>query len=396
MRMGSRCAVRRGQLAVGPRMTCMRKCLGAFVVLALLFGSAPRALAQAATAFCEAVHADADAARALLWSPELVLRGGWVGAFGGLSDVAAQGTSAKPRPQLLAGLRYRLGDLQRQALVRERAAASCARERAALAIAAVSNDGQRFGITEAFEAKRQALKALVKEAETQLAELKRLRDAQELVDAQLLDGELALRSLRRALREAEWGLVQAAPTLDLVALKEALGRWQDAEVAVHASEQALARADSWEAEIVGGYNEVFDLAQTVPLTGELRVRFDLGRLFQRRYQTRSLRALRRFRSLDPRQPVARAQEIVDTLREELDLERRALVDVRQLLEALGERRAIPAQDLGRPYAIRLWFQEAPLRADEAFHATRTRQLEAALQRVGATVAPEREADAAAP
>jgi hypothetical protein len=335
---------------------------------------------QAARAYCEHVTAVAASEGALLRAPWLFSTIGTLRGSTALdADAVAVGNADRELSlRLQAGLGFSPTRYYLAGLLDDQAKAECERHRAEGELRAhgSGNGGAPRG---AFEAKIAVLRAALPRAETQL---KQSLDALEASRTTVQEHEaLALRidGLRERIARAELELAALPPAAEADGEPPAgslsqLRRWTAEKQAVASR---LRRAGALSLTLRGGYDEVFGVAQDVPVFGSVSLEFNPGWFWQQRHDDVAERA----HAQGVEAGVLGQRESLDALARRLEaeltiLQRRkgevaaALADLtqrRERLEAAGSA-------TGRAYAEFIWFEEVRLRADDAFLREQVRAL----------------------
>jgi hypothetical protein len=257
----------------------------AWGVLAGLGAGAARAQEQAGEArdpgYCAFVRGVGDAESAVLLAPDVfasvgVVNAGEAGDGGGVP-------LGGPTPRITAGLNYDLVGLYRGLAIRRRAEAECERYRAMSALQSAVKRGPDVGAEAALAARAQVLEAALPEAEQLLASLREDVKAgratvEELNALQLrLDGLRALAHETRKERERLAALPRPTEQRPVSAWLQEL---RAADDRVEQESGSLRRASAWNVRLRGGYDELVNVRQDVPLFGMLTVSYNLGSLWQ--------------------------------------------------------------------------------------------------------------------
>lgn len=360
-------------------------------ILALLLGTPP-ALGQQrqatpagsapardeADAYCEHVRGVAGSEGALVRSPWLfstfgTLRGGSLLDAEGV----ASGATSELTLRLQAGLGFSPTRWYRADLIVERAAAECERYRAELELRQLLSplDG---AMRSALDAKTKVLSAALPEAERLLAESSQKLDAARTTLAE--HGALSLRvdDIRRSLAEARLALAALPPAAGggspAAAVFERLRRW---EARRQDLEGSLRKSGALELSLRGGYDELVNVEQSLPVFGSVTLEINPGWLWQGAEEERArqghaewieARTLGAELSLAGAARQLEAQLAISSQREaELGT---SLGDLELRLERLQNLESRQ----GREYAEYLWFDVVRLRAERAFFAERIRVL----------------------
>ncbi len=230
--------------------------------------------------YCAFVRGVGDAESAVLLAPDVfasvgVVNAGEAGDGGGVP-------LGGPTPRITAGLNYDVVGLYRGLAIRRRAEAECARYRAISALQAAVKRGPDVGAEAALAARAQVLEGALPEAEQLLASLREdvkqgRATVEELNALQLrLDGLRAL--AHETARERE--RLAALPRPAERPLSTWLQELRAADDRVEQESGSLRRASAWNVRLRGGYDELVNVRQDVPLFGMLTVSYNLGSLWQ--------------------------------------------------------------------------------------------------------------------
>ncbi|WP_434390507.1 hypothetical protein [Melittangium boletus] len=229
---------------------------------------------------CAFVRGVARAESALLMAPQVFASAGVVNA-GDLSGTASL-PLGRPAPRLSAGLDYDVVGLYRGMTLRGRAEAECARHQALAGLRLALLRGRDVGLEAALDARARILEESLPDAGKLLADLNAdvkagLATLSELNALRLrLDALTALAHETRRERER----LSALPRSEERALGEWLGRLREADDALEARERSLRSAQAWSVRVRGGYDELLQTSQALPVSGALVVGYSLGGLFQ--------------------------------------------------------------------------------------------------------------------
>jgi hypothetical protein len=319
--------------------------------------------------YCQYVRGVADAESAVLLAPELFASTGLVNA----GEAGGTGTPlGPPRLRVTAGVGYDLVGLYRGLAVRRRAEAECRRYRALSSLqAAVQTGTAGIGAAAALEARASELAGAIPQGEKLLATLREdVREGratvEELNALQLrLDGLRALASDTTRERER---LASRAPvgTQSLSALLQELRAADDALEEIAAG---LRGSAAWDVRLRGGYDELVDVRQDVPLFGTLTVSYNLGGLWQSGANARAATGRRLAAEEDVEGIRRQVDQLLRELRATRDAEQRRLQEVTVLVSDLeGQLRGLEALEnrQARRYRDYLMMELARLRAEQAY------------------------------
>ncbi|MBU8897481.1 hypothetical protein DRW03_29145 [Corallococcus sp. H22C18031201] len=337
--------------------------------------------------YCDWVQGTSDAETALMFAPEVFASVGVVNA-----GEAEGGTSSnplgKPKARVTAGLDYDLMGIYRGLTLRRRAEAECRRYRALATLQAAALQGSTLCESAALEARARSLETSLPRAEALLASLRNdLRDGnatlEELNAVQVrLDG---LRSLASDTARALDRLAVVPPEPMGRSLSALLAEYEAADDAVESIVGGLRRADAWQLDLRGGYDQVFETTQDVPLFGQLTLSYNLGHLWQGSANARARQGRRRSEKDAVEGTPRRIQATLAELRALRDTETARLREVTALvsdLEAqLSEVRRLETRQVRR-FRDYLELELSRLRAEQAYVGTHLASLEALLKTEG--------------
>ncbi len=320
--------------------------------------------------YCDYVRGVGDAEAALELAPELFA------GFGAVNAGEAGGDGAvpldKPRLRVTAGLGYDFVGLYRGRTLRQRAEAECRRQRALSALQAAVRQGTGLGEETALDARARILADALPRAEELVgavrAELREGRSTLEELNAVQvrLDHLRALATETALARErlASQPRFPAGQRLDT--LLEDL-RAADDQVEAHAG--SLRRARAWRLSLRGGYDEVLDVEQDLPLFGQLTLAYNLGHLWQGSANERAREGRRRAALEEVDGTPQRVAELVSGLRAVQRTEEARLREVSALVTDLeGQLREVEALQTREVRRFRAYLQLelTRLRAEQAY------------------------------
>ncbi|MFY2564475.1 hypothetical protein ACN469_43200 [Corallococcus terminator] len=359
----------------------MRKTLTCGVLL-LLAARSPAALAQSpaapsppdvrvedrAAGYCDWVGGLGDAEAALELAPEVF------GSFGAVNTGEAEGglPLGKPKLRVTAGLSYDFVGLYRSSKIHRRAAADCRRHQALSMLLTAVRQGSGLGEDSALEARARVLQDALPRAEALVTALRDdLRDGratlEELNAMQVrLDN---LRSLSTDTTLARERLAARPAFPPGQRLESLLAELRAADDAMEVAAGSLRRAKAWELSIRGGYDEVFDLDQDVPLFGQVMLTYDLGHLWQGKANARARDGRRRSTLHEVEGVHQQVSELLVELRSRHRMEESRLREVSSLVTDLeGQLREVEALQTReiRRFRDYLLLELARLRAEQAY------------------------------
>ncbi|WP_342374129.1 hypothetical protein NVS55_22300 [Myxococcus stipitatus] len=353
----------------------MRKTLtcGALLCLAVRTPSALAAspdpqLEERAEGYCEWVKGVGDAEAALELAPEVF------GSFGVVNTGQAEGGTdlGKPKPRVTAGLSYDIVGLYRGRVIHRRAAAECRRQQALSSLQAALRQGAGMGEASALEARAQVLEEALPRAEALVTALRSdLREGRATLE-ELNAVQVRLDNLRSLSTDTAMARERLAAQPDLPRgqrLESLLEEFRAADDAVEAASAGLRRAKGWELSLRGGYDEVFDLDQDVPLFGQVMLTYDLGHLWQGKANARARDGRRRATKNDVGGMDQQVTELLTELRARHRTEEARLREVSALVTDLeGQLREVETLQTREVRRFRdyLLLELARLRAEQAY------------------------------
>ncbi|HSP77814.1 MAG TPA: hypothetical protein VLQ93_04760 [Myxococcaceae bacterium] len=334
-------------------------------------GEAPRE-----PGYCAFVRGVADSESALLLAPEVFAS---VGAVNAGTASGVEVPLGRPTPRLTAGLGYDFMGLYRGLALRRRAEAECERYRALSSLKATLARGLDVGAESALGEQARVLEAALPEAEQLLASLREeVREGRATLE-ELNALQIRLDDLRALVAETQMkrDRLGALPPLARRPLSEYLQELRVADARVEELSSGLRRSEAWGVQVRGGYDELFGVAQAVPVFGVLTVSYNLGHLWQPKYEARAREGRRRALEEDVEgvsQEVARLlRELRTAWRTEATRLREVSVLVADLAGQLGELQALETTKVRR-YRDYLMLELARLRAEQAWLKTHVTEL----------------------
>lgn len=321
--------------------------------------------------YCDFVQGVGDAEAALELAPELYTSFGVVNA-GEASGGPGSSALGKPKARLTAGVSYDFVGLYRGNAIRKRAQADCRRQRAMAQLEAAVHQGSALGEAAALEARASVLRESLPRAEALVTALRDdLREGrttlEELNAVQVrLDSLRELATSTALARERLAGRPQVSQGQRLEGLLEEM-RAADDELESYAG--GLRRAEAWELSLRGGYDEVFDVEQSVPFSGQILLTYNLGHLWQGKANARAREGRRRATLEDVNGVSQRVGELVAELRTLHRTEEGRLREVSTLVADLeGQLREVEALQTReiRRFRDYLMLELTRLRAEQAY------------------------------
>ncbi|WP_375773398.1 hypothetical protein NR798_21785 [Archangium gephyra] len=327
--------------------------------------------------YCAFVRGVGDAESAVLLAPEVFASVGVVNS--GDAGWSEGGPLGGPTPRIIAGLDYDFMGLYRGLSIRRRAQAECERYRALSALRAAAKRGTDVGAEAALAARAQVLETALPEAGQLLASLREDVKAgratlEELNALQLrLDGLQALAYQTAKERER----LAALPRPTERPLSTWLQDFRAADARVEAESATQRSASAWRVRLRGGYDELINVPQDVPLFGSLTVAYNLGNLWQPSANARAREGRRRLLEEDVEGVSQEVARLLRELRAGHSAEEARLREVSVLVTDLeGQLRDIQAMETAkvRRYRDYLVLELARLRAEQAWLKTRVAEL----------------------
>ncbi|HYO55367.1 hypothetical protein [Archangium sp.] len=327
--------------------------------------------------YCAFVRGVGDAESAVLLAPDVFASVGVVnaGETGGGGGVPLGG----PTPRLTAGLDYDFVGLYRGLSIRRRAEAECERYRALSALRAAAKRGVDVGADAALAARAQVLEAALPKAEQLLASLREdVREGRATVE-ELTALQLRLDGLRALAHETvkERERLAALPRPAERPLSAWLQDFRAADDRVEAESASLRRASAWTVRLRGGYDELINVRQDVPLFGALTVSYNLGSPWQPSANERAREGRRRSLEEDVEGVSQDVARLLRELRAAHSEEEARLREVSVLVTDLeGQLKDLQAMETAkvRRYRDYLVLELARLRADSAWLKTHVAEL----------------------
>ena len=331
-------------------------------------GEAPDAQASAAAepGYCRYVRGAATSEAALLYAPELF---GTVGAF----QIAEGDTGTafgQPRVRITLGAEASLKDIFQGVAVKQRAEAECRRWRAMNALEGALRAGTGIGAEAALAARAQVLEAALPLLDERLGQLRnqvQLANATvEELDAAQLRAEGLKDLYARTVIERARATGQPAPGGDLPGL---LGEYREADDEVERLEGRLRKNDAWDLRVRGGYDEIVDVDQDLPVFAALTLSYDLGNLWQHVADRKAREGRREWIREEAGGVDSRIAELLGSLRATYDVERVRLTQVETLRRDLEAQLAtVEAMQTSQVRRFRdyLLFELTGVRAEHAY------------------------------
>ncbi|MCP3141913.1 coiled-coil domain-containing protein [Pyxidicoccus xibeiensis] len=329
--------------------------------------------------YCDFVRGVGDAEAALELAPELFVGFGAVNA-GEAEGGAGAAPLGEPKLRVTAGVGYDFVGLYRGRTLRKRAEAECRRQRALSMLEAATRQGSGLGEEAALEARARVLQDALPRAEELVNGLRNdLREGrttlEELNAVQVrLDNLRALATSTALARErlAARPRVPEGQRLDML-----LEELRVADDQVEDAAGGLRRAQAWELSLRGGYDELVDVDQDVPLFGQLTLSYNLGHLWQGSANARAREGRQRALREDVTGASQRVSELVAELRALQRSEEGRLREVSTLVTDLeGQLREVEALQTREVRRFRdyLLLELTRLRAEQAYLSAHVQSL----------------------
>lgn len=320
--------------------------------------------------YCAFVRGVGDAESAVLLAPDVFASVGMVnaGEAGGDSTGVPLGS---PTPRITAGLNYDVVGLYKGLTLRRRAEAECERYRALSALQAAVKRGADVGAEAALAARAQVLEAALPQAEQLLASLREdVKEGRATIE-ELNVLQLRLDGLRALAHETakERERLAALPRPPERPVTTWLEDFRAADARVEAESGSLRRASAWTMRLRGGYDELINVPQDVPLFGSLTVSYNLGSLWQPSANARASEGRRRSLEEDVEGVSQDVARLLRELRGTHASEEARLREVTVLVTDLeGQLRDIQAMETVkvRRYRDYLMLELARLRSEQAW------------------------------
>lgn len=357
---------------------------GALLCLASLHAASaqsdpPMVQEHAEPGWCEFVRSVADAEAAVLLAPEVFVSAGAVNA--GEADGTGGAPLGAPTLRLTAGLGYDVVDAWRGITLRRRAEAECRRYKALSALQTALQAGPGLGAEPALAARLSVLDAALPEGDRLLAALRvDLQEGRATVE-ELNALQLRLDQLRALASETtrERERLTRLPAPPAHPLSGLLQELRAADDEVERISGRLRRTAAWDIRLRGGYDELIDVKQDLPLFGMLTVSYNLGGWAQPVANARARRARLRAAEEDVEGVPAQVERLLQELRATQRAEEARLREVTVLVGDLeGQLQQVQALETikvrrFRDYLVlelaRLRAEQAWLRAHSEFLAT---------------------------
>lgn len=328
--------------------------------------------AQAAAAageepgYCRYVRGAAASEAAVLYAPELF---GTVGAF----QIAEGDTGTafgEPRVRVTLGAEASLSEIFQGVAVRQHAEAECRRWRAMNALEGALQAGEGIGAGPALAARAAVLAEALPLLDRRLGQL---RDQVKLANAtveELDAAQLRADGLRELAARTAIAMSQArespAPSSSL---SDLLGEYRAADDEVERLEGRLRKSEAWDLRLRGGYDEIVDVDQDLPIFAALTLSYDLGNLWQHAADRGARRGREEWIREEATGVDTRIAGLIESLRTTYEVERSRLAEVETLKGDLeGQLRIVESLETSHVRRFRdyLHFELTRVRAEHAY------------------------------
>jgi hypothetical protein len=323
-------------------------------------------LAGAEPGYCRYVKNAAASEAALLSAPELF---GTVGVF----QIAEGDTGTafgRPKTRITLGAEASLAEMLQGVAVRQRADAECRRWRAMNSLEGALQAGTGIGTAPALAARAAVLDEALPLLEKRLGQLRdqvklAMATVEELDAAQLRADELRDLAARTAVERAR-AEKQAPPA---GTLPDLLSEYRAADDEVERLEGRLRKSGAWDLKLRGGYDEILNVSQTLPVFAALTLSYDLGNLWQHGADRNAREGRRAWIQEESSGVDSRLDEMLGALRTSYEVERARLTEVETLRRDLeGQLRTVEALQTSQVRRFRdyLYLELTRIRAEHAY------------------------------
>lgn len=256
-------------------------CLAALHPASAQSPATPEVGSSSEPSWCEFIRGMTDSETAVLLAPEVFASTGVVNA-GEASSGAGDAPLGAPKLRITAGLGYELAGVYRGMTLRRRAEAECRRHQVMQLLQAALESGPDAGSGPALKARLEVLEAAFPEGERLVEAIRAdIRDGRATLE-ELNAVQLRLDALRalaaETLRDQE-RLARLPPRPERP-LSSLLQELRDAEDEIERLSGKVRRSTAWSITLRGGYDELVNVPQDVPLFGMITVSYKLGGLSQ--------------------------------------------------------------------------------------------------------------------
>ncbi|WP_044185430.1 hypothetical protein [Hyalangium minutum] len=325
---------------------------------------------SAETQWCEYIRGVTDSETAVLLAPEVFASTGMVNA-GEATSGAGSAPLGEPKLRITAGLGYELVGVYRGMTIRQRAEAECRRHQAILALQSALASGPDAGAGPALKARLAVLEPALPEGERMVESLRTdVREGRatlEELDALQLRLD-ALRALAADTLRAQERLAHLPPRPEQ-SLSTLLQELRDAEDEIERLSGKVRRSTAWSVTLRGGYDELIDVPQDLPLFGTLTVSYKLGGLSQSAANQRARSARPKALGEEVEGLPQRVERLLEQLRATRSAEQTRLREVTVLIGDLeGQLQSIQSLETSkiRRFHDYVVLELARLRAEQAW------------------------------
>ncbi|ADO71795.1 hypothetical protein [Stigmatella aurantiaca] len=330
-------------------------------------------------AWCDYTRSVAAAEAAVLLAPEVFGSVGVVNA----GDAEGDAPLGSQTLRLTAGLGYNVVNAYRGVTLRRRAEAECRRYKALTALQSAFQAGPGMGTGPALAARLSVLEAAIPEG-TRLLEALRtdLQEGRATVEEfnglQLRLEQLRALAYETARAQERLALLPRPSSQPLPALLQELHAADDE---LERLAGTLRRTAAWDIRLRGGYDELIDVRQDLPLFGVLTVSYNLGGWAQSKANARARGTRQQASTEDVDGFPQRVERMLQELRTTRGLEETRLREVSVLVGDLeGQLREVQALETVKVRRFRdyLVLEVARLRAEQAWLQAHLESLQALL------------------
>lgn len=327
---------------------------------------APGPAAGEEPGYCQYARNAAASEAAVLYAPELF---GTVGAFQ-IGDGDGGTAFGEPRVRITVGAEASLAEILRGVTVRNHAEAECRRWRAMNALEGTLTAGLDVGAERALAARAAVLEEALPFLDRRLGELREevklaMATVEELDAAQLRAHALKELAAETAV---QWARARGTAT-PTASLPELLKEYREADDEVERLEGRLRRNQAWDLRLRGGYDEILEVEQDLPVFAALTLSYDLGNLWQHTAERRAREGRREWIRQEAGGVDQRIEQLLGSLRTAYEVQRRRLAEVETLKTDLeGQLRMVEAMQTSHVRRFRdyLHFELTRIRAEHAY------------------------------
>jgi len=336
-----------------------------------------------AAGYCDFVRGVGGAEAALEMAPEVFAAFGVVNAG---EATAGAGTTplGEPTPRVTAGLNYDFVGLYRGNAIRKQAEADCRRQRAISVLESAIRQGNGLGEEAALEARARVLEEALPRAEALLSAVRNELKQGQVTLEEMNAVQVRLDTLRQLATSTQIARERLAARPRLKAGERLEGMLSELRAADDQFEEysgALRRSRAWRLSLRGGYDQLIEANQKVPLFGQLTLSYNLGHLWQGSANARAREGRRRATLNEVSGVPQRIHELVTELRAVQRTEEGRLREVSTLVADLeGQLQSVEALQTREIRRFRgyLVLELARLRAEQAYLRAHVESLQAFL------------------